>query len=260
MTLWSRIGLRGRLGLALAAVAIVSVALATVLADRGLHSRLDQFAQDRLQAAATHSAELAAGFYGRQGRWTTATATQLAHLAEMNGYRIAINDAAGRPVGAARPVTASHAQAGVVVGGRRVGAVVVAPLAGQVLTGEDRALRDRLTSLHLIAGGMALGLGLLAALLLAPALARPLRRLTAAARRIQTGDLRTRVQPAGAPELRELAGAFNRRQGDRARRAPAARPGLRRPRPDHPDRRQPALKRLALHRPRRQRHRHARAT
>jgi two-component system sensor histidine kinase BaeS len=81
MRLRQRIGLRGRLGLALASVAVVSVALATVLADRGLHSRLDQFAHDRLHGAATHSAQLAARFYRADGRWTTDTATQLAHLA-----------------------------------------------------------------------------------------------------------------------------------------------------------------------------------
>lgn len=210
MRIWNRIGLRGRLGLALAAVAIVSVALATVLADRGLHRRLDQFAQDRLQSAATHSARLAADYYEADGRWTTSSATELAHLAEMNGYRLALVDTAGRPAGTAARLPPPQARADVVVGGQRVGAVAVAPVEGQVLTGEDRALRDRLNSLHLIAGGLALGLGLLAALLLAPALARPLRRLTEAARQIQTGDLNTRVPPSGAPELRELAGAFNR--------------------------------------------------
>ncbi len=210
MTVWHRIGLRGRLGLALAAVAVVSVALATVLANRGLHSRLDQFAQDRLQAAATHSADLAAGFYGGERGWTPAIVTQLMHLAEMNGYRIAIADAAGRPVGAPAALPRPRAAAPVAAGRRRVGTVTVAPVAGQVLTGEDRALRDRLNSLHLIAGGLALALGLLAAVLLAPALARPLRRLTAAARRIQGGDLRTRVSPGGAPEMRALATGFNR--------------------------------------------------
>jgi two-component system sensor histidine kinase BaeS len=210
MRLWQRIGLRGRLGLALAAVAVVSVALATVLADRGLHSRLDQFAQDRLQGAATHTAELAARFYRPDGRWTEGTADQLGHLAEMNGYLLAITDHAGRPVRSARLRRHPSATAAVVVDRRRVGRVTVAPIEGQVLTGEDRALRDRLGGLHLLAGGLALALGLVAAALLAPALARPLRRLTTAARRIQGGDLRTRVPPAGAPELRELGHAFNR--------------------------------------------------
>ena len=50
----------------------------------------------------------------------------------------------------------------------------------------------------------------MSSLLLAPALARPLRRLTEAARRMQRGELHVRVAPAGAPELRELGQALNR--------------------------------------------------
>jgi two-component system sensor histidine kinase BaeS len=210
MRLWRRLGLRARLGLALAAVAVVSVALATVLANGGLHSQLDQFARDRLQGAATHSAELAAGFYRAAGRWTPRTATQLGHLAAMNGYELAVSDASGHPVGTRPALPTSRARARVTIDGRAVGAVTVAPMNWQVLTGEDRALHRRLNRLHLLAGGLALALGLLAAGLLAPALARPLRRLTGAARRIQAGDLKTRMHPGGAPELRELGHAFNR--------------------------------------------------
>jgi hypothetical protein len=48
------------LALALAAVAVVSVAIATWLAHTGLDRRLDQFACERLHTAARHSAQLAA--------------------------------------------------------------------------------------------------------------------------------------------------------------------------------------------------------
>jgi len=208
MRLWSRIGLRGRLGLALAAVALVSVALATILANGGLHSRLEQFARERLQGAARHSAQLAADLYRRDGRWTTAAATELNHLAQMNGYRLRVSDAVDLP--ATQHLGAPNASAPVVVQGQSVGTITVAPIAGAVLTGEDEALHRRLNRLHLLAGAVALALGLLAAGVMAPALARPLRRLTAAARRIQTGDLQTRVPAGGAPELRELGQAFNR--------------------------------------------------
>ena len=210
MRLWERVGLRGRLGLAIGAVALVSVALATVLANGGLHSRLDQFARDRLRAAATHSAQLAADSYKRDGRWTRGIATELGHLAEMNGYRLAVANAAGRSVGRAAILPTARASAPVVVAGRTVGSVTVAPIHGEVLTGEDRSLRDHLNRLHLLAGGLALAVGLLAAAVLAPALARPLRRLADAARRIQTGDTGARVAPRGAPELREVGQAFNR--------------------------------------------------
>lgn len=210
MRLWRRIGLRGRLALSLAAVAVVSVALATVMANRGLHSRLEQFAQERLQKAAVHSAGLASGHYERQGRWTAGVAEELEHLAQMNGYLLAITSADDRPVISRKALPDPQASAHVLVRGRRVGTVTVAPEQGEVLTGEDRSLHERLNSLHLLAGGLALALGLLAAGALAPALARPLRGLTTAARRMQSGQLDTRVRPDGAPELRELAGALNR--------------------------------------------------
>ena len=208
--LWRRVGLRERLAFALAAVAVLSVAVATVLADAGLDSRLNQFARERLQTAATHTAELATGLYGAQGRWTPGVVTQLGHLAEMNGYRLAVLDSGGRLLGPGSLPPIPRATHPVTVGGHVVGTVTVAPVQGQVLTGEDRSLHARLNRLHLLAGGLALLLGLLAAVLLAPALARPLRRLTESARRMQRGELDVRVAPAGAPELRELGQAFNR--------------------------------------------------
>jgi signal transduction histidine kinase len=104
---------------------------------------------------------------------------------------------------------------------------VLAPLAGQILSGEDRQLRDRLNTLHTIAALVALAAGLIAALLLAAPLARPLRQLTEAARAIERGDLDVRVNPAGAPEMATLARAFNRlaetlEREEQIRRAAAA--------------------------------------
>lgn len=227
MTLWSRVGLQARVGLALVAVAVFSVALATLLSSRGLERRLDQFARDRLQTAAAHSAGLAAGFYETDGRWTDAIGEQLTHLAEMNGYRLSVTDVSGRPLAGAKELPRPRAEARVVASGRRVGTVAVAPISGQVLTGEDRVLRARLDRLHMLAGGLALLLGLLVAAVFAPALARPLRRLTAAARQMESGHLDTRVTPRGAPELRDLGHALNRlaetlEQEERVRRDAAA--------------------------------------
>jgi two-component system, OmpR family, sensor kinase len=65
-------------------------------------------------------------------------------------------------------------------------------------------------TLALIGLGLAaLGLGLVVAWLLAGYLARPLRGLTAAARRVEAGDLDARAEEAGAREHREVAHAFN---------------------------------------------------
>ncbi len=211
MRLWDRVGLWSRLALALATVAIISVALATVLANAGLHGRLDQFARERLRGAAAHSAHLAAGYYSDAGqRWTLGDAVELSHLAAMNGYRLAITDAGGRPVMSASGMRSPRFWEPVIVDGHVVGKVAIAPAHGAVLTSEDRFLHERLNRLHLIAGALALVIGLCAAAVIARALSRPLRQLTDGARKMQSGELRTRVEPDGAPELRELANAFNR--------------------------------------------------
>jgi two-component system, OmpR family, sensor histidine kinase BaeS len=229
MSAWRRVGLRGRLALALAAVALLSVALATVLADSGLNSRLNQSARERLHAAAGHTAQLAAGLYEQQhGRWTAQTLTELGHLAGISGYRVAVYDPAGGLLGGSVPRSPpALARAGVLAGGRTAGSVVLTPLQGQVLTGADRQLRARLNTLHLLAALAALATGVLAALLLAAPLARPLRQLTDAARRMERGDLDARVQPTGAPETAALGRAFNRlaetlEQEEQVRRAAAA--------------------------------------
>jgi two-component system sensor histidine kinase BaeS len=212
MNAWRRVGLRGRLALALAAVALLSVALATVLADSGLNSRLNQSARERLHAAAGHTAQLAAGLYVQQhDQWSAQTLAELGHLAGISGYRVAVYGPAGELLGGSVAQSpAARARASVLASGRPVGSVVLTPLQGQVLTGEDRQLRQRLNTLHLIAALAALAAGVLAAVLLATTLARPLRQLTDAARRIEHGDLEARVQPAGAPETATLGRAFNR--------------------------------------------------
>jgi two-component system sensor histidine kinase BaeS len=215
MSAWKRVGLRVRLALALAGVALLSVALSNLLADSGLHSRLDQAARERLQFATAHTAQLAAGLYAQQHGWTTQTVTELGHVAGVSGYRLSLYDASGRLLAGPSHPGPSHpsgprARAAVASGGQSVGTLVLTPLQGQVLTGEDRQLQSRLNELHLLAGGIALAGGLLAALLLAAPLARPLRQLTDASRRIERGELDVRVRTAGPPETVALGRAFNR--------------------------------------------------
>jgi signal transduction histidine kinase len=92
----------------------------------------------------------------------------------------------------------------------------------------DRELQGRLDRLHLLSGALALSLCLLAAAILAASLARPLRRLTAHARRIELGRLQERAPIGeGGAEIRQLAEALNRLAGtlqreDRLRRETVA--------------------------------------
>ena len=92
----------------------------------------------------------------------------------------------------------------VVEGGRTTGAVRVTQAVDAV---RSEVRRDTLALIGLGVG--ALALGLVVAWLLAGYLSRPLRGLTAAARRVEAGDLDARAEEAGAREHREVAHAFN---------------------------------------------------
>ena len=87
---------------------------------------------------------------------------------------------------------------------------LVAPVDPAAFREPDRDLHERLNGLHLLAGILAAILAVVAAALVSIPLARPLRRLTEGARRMQQGDLATRVEPAGGAEMEQLAYALNR--------------------------------------------------
>ena len=61
-----RLGLRARLAVALAGVAVASVALATILSNDGLQRELERSSEQRLQNTAAHFAEVAAEVYARR--------------------------------------------------------------------------------------------------------------------------------------------------------------------------------------------------
>jgi signal transduction histidine kinase len=92
----------------------------------------------------------------------------------------------------------------VVQRGQRTGAVRITQSVGAV---RSEVRRDILALVGL--GIAALFLGLIVAWLLAGYLSRPLRGLTAAARRVEAGDLDARAREEGASEHREVAHAFN---------------------------------------------------
>lgn len=226
MNLLRRLRLRARLAIALAGVAVISVALTTLLAGAGLDRRLREAADARLAASAQHSAELAGQLYARDGRWTSENVTELEHLAEMNGYRLTVTDQGGRTLTTTR-LSGDRAPAAVQDRGVEVGAIEVAPFGGSALTPQDKRLREQLNDLHLVSGLLAIALGALAATVLAPRLARPLRDLTDVARRMQHGDLETRVKLGGGPEVEQVGHALNRlaqtlRRGEAQRRDAAA--------------------------------------
>ena len=221
MSLLAHLGLRARLAIALVGVAVLAVGLATLLSNRGLSPRVTAAAHARLDRSARQLAASAASAYAGQGDWTMGGADALGHLAMMSGLRVSLLDADGRVVsmgpgmmGQGQLGGRTHgrdiASAPVVVGGRRVGTVLVAPAGGQLLTPEESHLRHSLDRLHLVAGAASVAAGLLLAFLLAQGLSRPLRRIRLAAQRIEQGDLSARVELGGDAEVRAVGHALNR--------------------------------------------------
>ena len=92
----------------------------------------------------------------------------------------------------------------IVRGGRPAGAVRVT----QSFEAVERAVRRSWLGLALI-GLLVLGLGLLAGALVAGQIARPVRRLDEAARRVAEGELSTRAEVEGSAEQQSLARTFN---------------------------------------------------
>jgi two-component system, OmpR family, sensor kinase len=92
----------------------------------------------------------------------------------------------------------------IVRGGRVAGAVRVTQSIGSV----HRAIRRTIAALVLV-GATVLLVGLAAGALIAAQIARPLRRLERAARRVADGDLDARAQEEGSSEQQSLARSFN---------------------------------------------------
>ncbi len=206
----SRLGLRARLAVALVGIAVLAVALAAVVSNLGLEPRLNTAAHERLTRSAGHVADVSATVYQDSGGWGSSARSELAHLAALDALRIAIRLPDGRLLQIGPAPTGATAEAPVHAGDERVGTVVVSAASGALLTAEERHLRHSLDRLHLVAGVAAVLAALLIAFLLAETLSRPLRRIRAAAQRLERGDLETRVEPVGDPEVRSVGRALNR--------------------------------------------------
>ncbi len=208
MTRFARLSLRARLAIALVSVAVLTVAFATLLANRGLEPLVTDAARARLQRSAVHMAELAASVYVEENGWSPQARETLRHLAELDGIRFAVR---GNNAGFGSDLAGGEtASAAVVVGGRGIATIEVAQVGDGLLTPEEQHLQHSLDRLHLVAGAASVIAALLLAFVLAETLSRPLRRIRLAAERIGQGDLEARVDPAGDPEVRSVAQALNR--------------------------------------------------
>jgi two-component system, OmpR family, sensor histidine kinase BaeS len=232
MSDWS---LRLRLSIAFVAIAALAVGLAMLLSAEGLEPRLTDAAEARVARSADRLAEEAAGRYRREGEWTSAGVAALEHVGLTTGLRLVIVRPDGRVVATADSAQlregALHGPGSVArklaIGGEAVGTLHAAPVGGSLLSPADVNLRDSLDRLHMIAGAVAVAIALIAALILAQRMSAPLRRIRAAAERLEGGDLDARIEPGGDPEVRAVGHALSRladtlQQEDRVRRESVA--------------------------------------
>lgn len=210
--------LRLRLSLAFVAVAALAVGLATLLSTQGLEPRLTDAAEARIARSADRLAATAASRYRRRGGWSRSAPADLEHIALTTGLRLVILRPGGRPVGTSDSAamlgavlhSAGSTSRPIVIRGRAVGTLRVAPVGGSLLSPADVNLRDSLDRLHMIAGAIAVAIALLAALILAQTISAPLRRIRSAAQRMERGDLEAELKPGGDAEVRAVGHALNR--------------------------------------------------
>ncbi|MEA2380569.1 MAG: two-component system, OmpR family, sensor histidine kinase BaeS [Solirubrobacteraceae bacterium] len=224
-----RLSLMGRLAVTMGTITIAAVALSMTLVYHSLDGRLNRLGAAHVESSANRVAAVAADRYRDRG-WSPRSLDELVERARTAGFDITVTDTAGRPLTATGPGGRPQrwtAAAPVVVGGRTVGQLELRPIGSDIFGIENSALQHQLNGLLEVCAGLALGLALLAAALVAATLVRPLRRLTETAERMRRGDLTARARIHGGAELEQLADAFNElastlAREDESRRAAAA--------------------------------------
>jgi len=214
VTVLGRLSLRVQLALALVAVALLGIGIATIFSNFGLPGLVNEAARSRLERQAGHLSSVAAAFYSENGRWTPTAASVVVHEGSIAGIEAELLDVQGeRVAGSARLERGSKSdqvRVPVRANGKRVGVLVVTALGNQILTPEEQHLRHSLDRLHLVSAGVSALAALLVALLVAETLTRPLRRIRLAAERMEEGALDTRVDVSGSTELAAVGHALNR--------------------------------------------------
>ncbi len=207
-----------RLAVAFGAVALVAVVLVVGLVVFSTATETANLASSERQHTADAAADAAAAAYVRAGGWDGADLTGAVRIAEDAGGRLTTLDAQGRIVAGAgagrgsgiRPPSGRRASSTPVsVAGRTVGEVVFR-VPGSGLSRSEQRLRDRLVTIAIVGGVIAVLLALTASAVLSRRITAPLRRLTTAARALEAGDTDARADADDAPgEIGELAAAFD---------------------------------------------------
>ena len=210
---------RGRLGSRLV-LAFVGVALAAEAASASvtlLTSRSDLAALASTQRADRTAAVVSAleNAYLAADGWPRADFRPAVALVDVSESALVVEDRDGRQLLAAgtpklfKDPLAAMASRQLTANGREIGTVDLAfPHGG--LTPAERKLRSDLVTAVAVSAVIAAAVALLVAVFVAKGLVRPIRRLSEAARALESGTTSIRVgEQSGPGELVELAGAFD---------------------------------------------------
>jgi two-component system, OmpR family, sensor histidine kinase BaeS len=202
-----------RLALAFLAVALLAIALLAVLTAVFAAADVSSLAARQRTELTTAIAAAASAAWDRNDSWSGADLTPVLDLSAHTGAEVLVRDQAGHPVASSPGFTARAAapldRAPVTARGRQVGEVVVR-FHGTGLNSADDSLRADLLRAISGAAGLAALLALVAGLLVARPITRPVERIIAATRAMGRGERTARVGPLRAPSaLRELGVALD---------------------------------------------------
>lgn len=222
-----------QLTLAYALVILVAVGAMAFLVQRATASRFGQYVMHSEMMVPGSVVEQLAAHYGEHGNW--AGVEQLldggirfghpmpgrgryypgvrgrleAVLADADGK--VVFDSGGKPTSArlsfgeqARglPITNDN-------GERVIGYLLVAPPRRDALGPLERQLLERLQGVLLVGAGVAVGLGVIASIVISRGISAPLRRLADATRAVASGDFSQRVEVQGTTEVAQVTRDFN---------------------------------------------------
>lgn len=220
--------LQARLLAAFLGVAVLAIAVLAGLILWTSRGDVNTLVERQRQTTLSGTAVALADVYREVGGWTNADIRAARALASAAGATLEVKDASGaiifapgQGVGRGRSTGAGKGQSpglmelgqarskAVVVSGKRVGTVTLR-FPKNTLPPAEKQLRTALTKTTLIGAGIAVVIALLAGVLVAGWIRRPLQRLIEAVRRLESGDRGARANLSAPGELGELAQAVDR--------------------------------------------------
>lgn len=208
--------LRLRLLLMMILVVLVAIGAVALFASRATSSEFQRYVEHGGMQRHRRFQAVLAVYYERNGSWD-GVQLMVEQMGQVTGERIVVVDQAGRVVAdSGRKLLGQPGGVGwdgpatsITVNGSPVGAVYVDPLEGSK-GGAGEAVFLGAVNRSLLLAVVAAGLGaVLLSLTLARRILQPVEALTAAARRMEKGDLRQRVNVQSKDEIGQLAHAFN---------------------------------------------------